>query len=412
MPRKKRKLPTALHGPVYLALRSLMTGIGAMPAPVSIDAARGLARAFARAPFNRTRLARAHEHLAVAFPDWPESRRREAALHAYEHLFALAVETTLIQPRLNRDGWSRLVELGNVGPALDRLTSGEPCIMLTAHCGNWELLGSTLAMLGFPTHALYRPLDLKPLDAYVRRSRQRFGLRLVEKFGAGDDLTELMTHGGTPSFVADQNAGDKGLFVPFFGRLAASYKSIALLAQTYRAHVVVGCARRLAPAEIARPDPDLVNLRYRLEISDVFGPDDYANRPDPTFYITARYRRAFEASVRRAPEQFLWMHRYWRSRPRHEKLGKAFPPALRDKLESLPWMTTAELARVIEHSRADSAAWLARSPAPSAEPAGSESPGSAASPAPDPPGPPEPPTSHAAPAEPHAEIPAATGRAG
>jgi KDO2-lipid IV(A) lauroyltransferase len=83
------------------------------------------------------------------------------------------------------------------------------------------------------------------------------------------------------------------------------------------------------------------------------------DQPDPLFYITARYRRAIEAMVRRAPDQYLWMHRYWKSRPRHERLGREIPASLVTKIEQLPWMTQEDVRRVVEWSRRDAAALAA-----------------------------------------------------
>jgi hypothetical protein len=75
------------------------------------------------------------------------------------------------------------------------------------------------------------------------------------------------------------------------------------------------------------------------------------------FYIAARYRRALEDAIREAPEQTLWMHRFWKSRPRHEREGKPFPKALVQKLSELPWMTDGELGRIIARSERDAAEW-------------------------------------------------------
>jgi KDO2-lipid IV(A) lauroyltransferase len=94
-------------------------------------------------------------------------------------------------------------------------------------------------------------------------------------------------------------------------------------------------------------------MRYAVETTDVFGPEDWATHPDPLFYLTARYRRAIETMVRRAPEQYLWMHRLWRSRPPHERQGKPLPDSMRRKLELLPWMTSADVERVVDRSARD-----------------------------------------------------------
>jgi KDO2-lipid IV(A) lauroyltransferase len=90
-----------------------------------------------------------------------------------------------------------------------------------------------------------------------------------------------------------------------------------------------------------------------MEVADIFGPDDWKGQPDPLFYITARYRWAIERMVRRNPDQYFWMHKIWRSRPRHERLNRPFPPKLREKLGSLPWLSDEDVGRIVEQSRID-----------------------------------------------------------
>jgi KDO2-lipid IV(A) lauroyltransferase len=380
----KRPLPAFLQQPAYYAIRAALTPLLVGDLGPTVHAAAAAGRWFASLRANRGRLQRAVDNLAVAFPEWDEARRREYAVRAYEHLFILAVETCRSPRLLTRDGWSDRLRLGGLGESVRRLLAGRleagrrrPCVLITGHCGNWELLGYTMALLGFPVHALYRPLDLAPLDQWVRRTRQARGLVLVDKFGATDDLPALMETGGAAGFVADQNAGDRGLFVPFFGRLASTYKTIGLLALRYEAPVICGMARRLV---WGRDDQDAVAVdravgdadgragdsgtigfqewsgeafRYTIDVTDVIRPEDWADQPDPLFYITARYRRAIETAVRRAPEQYLWMHRYWKSRPRHEREGRPMPASLRARIESLPWMTPDQLRRLEEWSERD-----------------------------------------------------------
>src|SRR5262249_49629537 len=146
--------------------------------------ARSGARAFAGAPFNRKRVRRAIDNLGVAFPDWPEEKRREYAFKAFEHLFMLGVETASTPKLLTEDGWSRHVQVGHMGAALHDLlraathrsrTGGHGCVLISGHTGNWELLGYTMALLGFPMHALFRPLDNKPLNRWLHRTRESRG---------------------------------------------------------------------------------------------------------------------------------------------------------------------------------------------------------------------------------------------
>lgn len=347
MGKKKFNPPPWLHGPVSVAIRSLI-GVpliaGLRP---SLEVAARAGRFYAGLRANRKRLQRAADHLEVAFPEWEPERRRVVAAASYEHLFRLGVEVAFAPRLLSADGWPSHVSVLGVAPALAPLLDRRPTLLITAHCGNWELMGYTIAMLGFPMHAIYRPLDLAPLDRWVRATREGHGLRLISKFGALQHVDDVVAARKPLAFVADQNGGDRGVFVPFFGRLASTYKSIGLLAMQHGATMICGTAHRL---NANSPDGD---MGYAAEVTDIFGPDDWNAQPDPLFYLTARYRRAIEAMVRRTPEQYLWMHRAWKSRPPHEKRDKPFPPALREKLRSLPWMTDEELARIEDRSEQD-----------------------------------------------------------
>ncbi|TVQ63331.1 MAG: hypothetical protein EA379_04230 [Phycisphaerales bacterium] len=348
-------VPTAaLHAlrnrAAYTLIRGSVGALCAFSVDQNMRTMRTLGGAFARAPFNRARLERAHANISRVFPDWERDRVETCAVDAYRHLFSLGVETAFTPRLISDDGWSARVDLGDLRPGLSRLLRGRPTILITGHCGNWELLGYTLAVLGFPVHALYRPLDLKPLDDWMRETRGRRGMALVDKFGATEEAPRILDNGGMLGFIADQNAGDRGLYVPFFDRLASTYKTIGLLAMRHGASIICGQARRVGHAL------DAQSFRYRIEIIDAFDPQDWESQPDPLFYIGARYRRAIETMVRNAPEQYLWMHRYWKSRPSFERAGKPFPDRLREKLLGLPWMTEESLERIERQSEADAAA--------------------------------------------------------
>jgi KDO2-lipid IV(A) lauroyltransferase len=363
--RKKRKAPTWMQGPVYGLVRAGAGVTQLAGVNNSMRALRGFGGAFAQAPFNRKRLQRAIDNISWCFPHWDEQRVREHAIESYKHLFMLVVEVCSAPRLLTEDGYAACVEIGDLRSGLRAVLADGPCILVTGHSGNWELLGYTMALLGFPLHALYRPLDSKPLDEWVFETRSRRGLILVDKFGAARRLPGLLQAGAPVGFIADQNAGDRGMFVPFFDRLASAYKAIGLMAIQHNATIICGQARRLSGMSADEGDHHGLAernsqiFRYRLELTDLIRPADWTGQPDPLFYITARYRRAIEAMVRRAPEQYLWMHRYWKSRPPHEHRGKEFPPKLREKLEQLPWMTPDALGRIIERSERDAAEFRA-----------------------------------------------------
>ncbi len=341
-------LGALLDPPVNLGARALMAAVTLRDPVDTVARARRAGRWFAGSRLNRRHLRRASEHIAFAFPEWDADTVHEHALRSYEHLFETGIEFAYASRLMADDCWTRHIGLSGLRGSVRSLLDGAPAVLITGHVGNWEFLAFLVTLLGFPMHALYRPLDNRSLDRWLLRTRARRGLTLVDKFGAVRQLPEIMSRGGPVGFVADQNGGDRGVFVPFFGRLTSTYKSIGLLALQFEATIACAMARRRPESQ--RPPG---SLGFVFEGADSFGPADWTTHPDPLFYLTARYRRAIETMIRRAPEQYLWMHRLWRSRAPHERQQKPFPPGLKEKLRLLPWMTDAELDRIIENSRID-----------------------------------------------------------
>jgi len=287
--------------------------------------------------FDRRHRQRTESHLRLAFPGREEAWIRRVAAESFEHFVRLVTEVLHTPRQMTPANWSRHVRFGKVSEGLAALTEPGPTLLVTGHVGNWEVVGHLLPMLGFEVDALARPIDNPLVNRWLLDIRQRRGLRVLTKWDATGRMLEVLDRGGTLGFIADQNAGDKGLFVPFFGRLASSYKSIALLAVDRRIPVLCGGAHRLEDGTGG----------YEMWMEDVIHPDAWAGHPDPVFYVTARYVRAIERMVRRRPAQYLWMHRRWKSRPRHERLGRPAPARLRRNLESLPWLEAEAIDRLL-----------------------------------------------------------------
>ncbi|MCA9296534.1 MAG: lysophospholipid acyltransferase family protein, partial [Phycisphaerales bacterium] len=297
---------------------------------------------------NRGRRERAEYNIRYSFPDMSDAQVSQLAEQSMRYMFQLFMVDPFVMPRLVTPAtWPQYVQFGHVRDVLERMIGQRAAIFITGHVGNWELLGFSLAVLGFPIHAVARPLDNPKLNDWLLGVRESRGMHIITKWGATTILEDLLTHGGQVGFTADQNAGEQGTFVPFFGRLASSYKSISLLAMRFNVPIICGYARRIGQ-----------RFSYQIECADIIEPEDWADQDDPLFYVTARYNRAIETMVRQAPDQYLWIHRRWKSRPKHERQGKPVPAKLRQKLESLPWMTQDELDRIVGHSN-ESAARIA-----------------------------------------------------
>jgi KDO2-lipid IV(A) lauroyltransferase len=291
----------------YAALRLWVLIIGCFPIEANLRTARLMGRLWWW--FSPRHRDRALANLRPALGDqYDERQLRQIARKSFEHFAQLYLVELEMMPRaITLWSWPEHVELGRLGPALRELLSERGVIMLTGHFGNYELLGYTICRLGMPLTAIMRPLDNPLINRYLESSRAGGGLTLLYKKGASAAAGDVIDAGGALCFIADQDAGRKGLFVDFFGRPASTYKSIGLLAMAKRVPVVVGYAARIRPG-----------FHYRIDVERIIQPEEWDPQDDPLHWITQTFSSALEAAIRRHPEQYLWMHRRWKHRPKGE----------------------------------------------------------------------------------------------
>jgi Kdo2-lipid IVA lauroyltransferase/acyltransferase len=241
---------------------------------------------------------RAVEHLAVAFPELPADERCALARRSFLHLGTHLAETlhlagigcAEVERYVSVEGWERVEALR---------AAGRPVVILTGHCGNWELLAALINCRGLAMEVVGRRLEEPGLQELLVGVRRRFGTETIERGEAGSARRLLGTvrAGGALGVLIDQDIRAESVFVPFFGRPAHTPVGPAKLALRLRAAVVPSFIERL-------PDG-----RHRA----VFHPE-LELPADPTA-ATAAMTRAIEEQIRRVPEQWVWMHRRWRRQP-------------------------------------------------------------------------------------------------
>jgi KDO2-lipid IV(A) lauroyltransferase len=195
---------------------------------------------------------------------------------------------------------------------------GKGVFLLSAHFGSWELGAIRAGMLGEPISPVVRPLDNLLLEEELARRRTRFGNRLIAKKDAAREILRAMRANQTVAILIDQNViAQEAIFVPFFGRLAATSPSLALLQLKTGAAVVPAFTRPLGGG------------RYRLEFGEPILSEEFADpgseRGERIRKATARYMEVTEAVVRSQPSAWLWMHNRWKTRPDGPENGKRKP---------------------------------------------------------------------------------------
>jgi KDO2-lipid IV(A) lauroyltransferase len=290
----------------YLGLRILSMVLHWFPVNLNLQTARLFGTVWYK--LDRKHRARALANLQRSFPGSTEAERERIARLSVQNMFMLGVEMLFTTRLVRVETWREYVEIDNIQQTLSLLMNpNQGLILLTGHYGNWEILGYVLATIGFETTSVARPLDNKFISDWVFGVRERRGQKVLGKKGATQEITQLLSRGGVVGFVADQNAGSKGIFVDFFGRKASTYKSIGLLAMEYQVPIVIGYARRLNG-----------KFHFRVATQDIIWPADWKDQADPLRYITQRYTRAVEDFIRAEPCQYLWVHRRWKTRPKGE----------------------------------------------------------------------------------------------
>ena len=304
-PGKKKKKGNALVDyAAYLAVRMAAVFIQLGHVNTSLRVARGLGRLLYR-HYRRGR-ERALENLRLGYPEKSAAWHERTARRSFEHLVMFAFDI-LYAPRLIRSSnWRHHIEFGNMAEALQLMLSGRGVIMITGHYGNFEVLGRTMDTFGLHSYNIARPIDNRFINKYVYEELHR-GQTIIFKKGATELMHDILTSGSALGIVGDQNGSRKDVFVDFFGRKAATYKSVALMAMTYEVPIVVGYARRLGDG-----------YSFELGVSRVIMPQQWRDQPDPIRWLTAEWTKGIEDFVRRDPEQYWWIHRRWKTRPADE----------------------------------------------------------------------------------------------
>ena len=177
-------------------------------------------------------------------------------------------------------------------------------LMLTAHLGNWEYLAASHRLMGYPLAIVVRPLDSPGLNELAAAMRRKTGAELIDKRGALRPVLEALRRGGLVGILLDQNATrQEGVFVPFFGRAASTSRSLALLALRTSTPIVPIFIRREGVG------------RHRVVIEPPLRLPAPNGLEQAIVELTARCTETIEVAIRRTPEQWLWSHDRWRTRP-------------------------------------------------------------------------------------------------
>ena len=251
------------------------------------------------------RRALVEQHLRMAFPGHDDAWVRRTARAAYEHLGREAIASIRLARMTREDVLSCTHEVDDsVQQLLNDYRQGKGLVLVSGHIGNHEIGAASLAARGAAVSLVVQRQGNPLFDAALNRARGRLGMEVIDRFEATRQVVRSLRKGNVVGFAADQNAGKTGVFVPFFGRLASTHRGPAFFAIKTGAPMYVGVALRRGSG-----------YEIRAERIDV---DRSGDLDEAIYRLTAAFTARIEAIVRSAPEQYLWLHRRWKTRPPEE----------------------------------------------------------------------------------------------
>lgn len=299
----------------FLVFRTIVCVIDCFPLRTNVWLSSWIAAFIHYAlPRKWTRYDVAYENLRRAFGDrYTNDEIDRLVYQMWIHLFRTVIEFVQSTRKLHLHTYRDLIDFADFTRTNEAICSGRRVLMLGGHFGNWEIGTALFGMWGFPMGIVAREMDNPYLHAWFLKQREITGHRMLLKSGNFDEMVVLLEKGGNLGLLCDQDAGPRGVFVDFFGSPASTFKSIALLALEYDALLMVGYSIR-KPDEFGRQ----LWSQFEVGCEAVIDPRQITSL-DPVTEITRQFTSALERAIRRAPEQYFWIHRRWKSEPRKRK---------------------------------------------------------------------------------------------
>jgi KDO2-lipid IV(A) lauroyltransferase len=286
----------------YAAAWTGLKALGLLPR----SAAREVGAAFAALAYRvRTPLRRAAMfNLQLAFPEMSEAESKQIIRGMICQIGWMAGEFSQF-PKYTAEYISQIVAIDGAKNFECAQRRGKGVLFLTGHMSAWELAPFAHALYGNPLHFLVRPVANPRVDALINRYRCLSGNQPIEKNRSARAILKVLGEGGTVGILSDTNTSlDEGVFVDFFGRPASTTSGIARIALRTDAAVIPGFL-------VWDADEEKYRLQFARALDLVRTGDEDADVRENT----ARFMAVIEAYVREHPDQWLWVHKRWKTRP-------------------------------------------------------------------------------------------------
>jgi len=291
----------SMHLMELLLARAVAGGFGALPWRAALATGARLGDALHAAGVRRRV---AEDNVARVVPGWDAAERARIVRDHYREVGRIASEYARL-PELVHAAPGEVCEVRGAEHLEAAAARGRGVILMTGHFGNFELLGAALGRI-HPVDFVVRPLSNARVDAWLTGRRAAAGVGTLRADEGVRDIYRALRAGRWVAMLADQDARRTGVFVPFLGRPASTPVGPARIALATGAPIVMGFGVRGADG------------RHDLEIEPPHDPGERgagAAAGEAVERLTAWHTARLEAWVRRAPHQWFWLHRRWKTQP-------------------------------------------------------------------------------------------------
>jgi Kdo2-lipid IVA lauroyltransferase/acyltransferase len=290
----------------YAAAWIGVKSLGLLPRPAArfVGASFAAAAYALRAPLRRA----AMFNLSLAFPDWSDAKRKRVIRRMVRQIGWMAAEFSQF-PKYTSENIQKIVVLDGFENFDAARRRGKGILFLTGHMSAWELAPFAHALYGHPLHFLVRPIANRRVDALINRYRCLSGNQPIQKNKSARSILRILADGGTVGILSDHNTVlEESVFVDFFGIPASTTSGLARIALRTDAAVVPGFLSW-----------DSARRKYRLRFEPAIELARTGDEENDVRENTARFTRTIEDYVRAYPDQWLWVHKRWKTRPPGEK---------------------------------------------------------------------------------------------
>lgn len=282
---------------LYTTLKTMSSIVSHMPYRLIVKLGKGIGHIYWRVA--KKQRIRAEETIKEAL-GYDDKRAKKTIKKLFVNLGITFLEM-LYMPALNKDNIRGLVTIDHPEILWECLNKNRGVVMLACHMDNWEWLGAALALNGFPLSAVEKPQPNRVYSDFMNELRRGAGQEIFSR-GTSEILgcVRAMKKGRMLGLIADQDGGYDGVFVPFFGKMAATPQGPSYFARKFKAPCV--------PIYIVRKED---GYGHRIIVGSPFSYEDTGDREADDYALTLKMTQSVERIIRKYPDNWLWFQHRW-----------------------------------------------------------------------------------------------------